>query len=150
MNPFDIARVTRKNILNLLHGLSTEQLNAVPTGYKNNLVWHLGHILVTQQLLTYNLSGNKIKIAISLVDEFRKGSIPSKVYSEEEITEMKEEFVEVIDFTELDFENGTFSQFSPYETSFGVTLNSIQDAIEFNNVHEGLHMGLIMAMRKLV
>ena len=72
------------------------------------------------------------------------------VYSEEEIKEMKDEFVEVIDFTELDFENGIFSQFSPYETSFGITLNSIQDAIEFNNVHEGLHMGLIMAMRKLV
>ncbi|MGB5463369.1 MAG: DinB family protein, partial [Aureibaculum sp.] len=30
------------------------------------------------------------------------------------------------------------------------TLNNIQDAIEFNNFHEGIHLGYILALKKLV
>lgn len=150
MNNFDITRATRKNVLNLLNGFTAQQMNTIPTGYRNNLIWHLGHLLVTQQLLTYNLSGHKLKIQNELVDQFRKGSEPLKQFYKEEIDEIKEEFLEVIDTTELDFNAGIFTEFSSYETSFGITLSCIEDAVVFNNVHEGLHMGLIMAMRKLV
>ena len=150
MNNFDITRASRKNVLNLLKGFTAEQMNTIPTGYRNNLVWHLGHLLVTQQLLTYNLAGHKLKIQNELVDQFGKGSEPLKQFSKEEIDEIKEEFLEVIDTTELDYNAGIFTEFSSYETSFGITLSTVDDAIQFNNVHEGLHMGLIMAMRKLV
>jgi len=150
MNNFDITRASRNNVLKLLKGFTVEQMNTIPTGYRNNLVWHLGHLLVTQQLLMYNLAGHKLKIQNELVDQFRKGSEPLKKFTQEEIDEIKEEFLEVIDSTELDYNVGIFTQFSSYETSFGITLSSIDDAIVFNNVHEGLHMGLIMAMRKLV
>ena len=150
MNNFEITRTTRQNVLNLLKGFTVEQMNMVPSGSRNNLVWHLGHLLVTQQLLTYNLSGHKLKIPNELVDKFRKGSEPTKTYNQEEINELKEEFLEVVDTTEADYKAGIFTEFTTYETSFGITLSSIEDAVKFNNVHEGLHMGLIMAMRKLV
>ena len=47
-----------------------------------------------------------------------------------------------------DYENGIFKNYSPYETSFGITLNSIEEVIAFNNVHESLHLGYIMSMSK--
>lgn len=150
MNAFEITRVTRRNILGLIENLTDEQLNTIPEGHSNNIVWQLGHLLATQQLLTYGLSGNDIILSDNIIEEFRKGTAPKVVYSNEDIEELKAVFIEVVDRTELDFNEEVFVSFDSYTTSFGITLNSIEEAINFNNVHEGLHMGLIMALRKLV
>ena len=150
MNVFDITRTTRLNILKLVEGLTTEQLNTIPDGFNNNIIWHLGHLLATQQLLTYGLTDNEILLSDNIIEEFRKGSKPENQYSEEDIEELKSVFIEVISQTQDDFEDGVFKSFNPYPTSFGIKLTSIEDALTFNNVHEGLHMGLIMSMKKLV
>jgi hypothetical protein len=150
MNPFDITRITRNNVLGLIDELSTSQLNAIPTGFKNNIIWQVGHLLATQQLLTYGLSGKDFLLSDNIIEEFRKGTKPEKDYSEDDIEELKFVFIEVINQTEIDYKEGVFKTFNTYPTSFGATLNSIDDAVIFNNVHEGLHMGLIMAMKKLV
>lgn len=150
MNVFDITRTTRLNILKLVDGLTTEQFNKVPDGFNNNIIWHLGHLLATQQLLTYGLSDNEILLSDNIIEEFRKGSKPENQYSEEDIEELKSIFIEVISQTQDDFEDGVFKSFKSYPTSFGINLTSIEDALTFNNVHEGLHMGLIMSMKKLV
>ncbi len=150
MNVFDIARTTRLNILKLINGLTTEQLNTVPDGFNNNIIWHVGHLLATQQLLTYGLSDNEVILSDNIIEEFRKGTKPENDYSEDDIEELKTVFIDVINETEADFKDGLFTAFKSYPTSFGITLESIEDALTFNNVHEGLHMGLIMGMRKLV
>tara|TARA_R110002050_G_scaffold204327_1_gene339661 strand:- start:148583 stop:149035 length:453 start_codon:yes stop_codon:yes gene_type:complete len=150
MNVFDTTRVIRTNILGLVENLTEKQLNTIPEGYNNNIVWHLGHVLATQQLLSYGLSGIEILLSDNIIEEFRKGTAPKTPYSDEDIEELKSLFIEVIDRTEQDFNDEVFEQFNSYPTSFGVTLNSIEEAVSFNNVHEALHMGIIMAMRKLV
>ena len=150
MNTFDITRVIRGNILGLLEPLSNEQLNKIPDGFNNNIIWHVGHVLATQQLLSYGLSGLDVLVSENIISEFRKGTKPEKNYSEEDINELKNIFIEVINQTESDFNNGVFESFNSYETSFGVSLTSINESVTFNNVHESLHMGLIMGLRKLV
>lgn len=150
MNPFEITRITRNNVLGIIDKLTIAQLNAIPKGFNNNIIWHFGHLLATQQLLTYGLSGLDFLLSDNIIEEFRKGSKPEQQYSEDDIEELKFIFVEVINQTEQDYKDGVFKTFSDYPTSFGITLSSIDDAVSFNNVHEGLHMGLIMAMRKLV
>jgi hypothetical protein len=42
------------------------------------------------------------------------------------------------------------TNFQEYETSFGVKLNNIKDAIGFIPVHEGLHFGVSKAMKKII
>jgi hypothetical protein len=37
--------------------LDLAQLNIVPDGFNNSIAWNIAHILVTQQLLHYKLSG---------------------------------------------------------------------------------------------
>ena len=37
-----------------------------------------------------------------------------------------------------------------YETSFGYTLHGVEEAILFNNTHEGMHIGTILALRYFV
>ena len=150
MNPFDVNRKTRENILSIVDALSTEQLNKIPEGYSNNIVWQLGHVLATQQLLVYGLSNSEILLSDNIINEFRKGTKPEQLYSTEDIKELKAILVEVIDRTEEDYNLEVMQSYKEYPTSYGVTLSSVEDAIEFNNVHEGLHLGVIMAMRKLV
>ena len=41
---------------------------------------------------------------------------------------------------------GVFSNFTPYTTSYGYTLTCIEDAIHFNNTHEGMHLGVVIAL----
>jgi len=41
-----------------------------------------------------------------------------------------------------------FTNYSDYETSFGLNLTSIEEAISFNNIHEGIHFGYLLAMVK--
>ncbi len=49
-----------------------------------------------------------------------------------------------------DFDNDFFSDYTPYTTSFGMDLKSIQDAIIFNNMHESLHYGYAMAQKRAI
>jgi len=49
-----------------------------------------------------------------------------------------------------DFRKGIFKEYSNYMTSAKVELTCIEDAIKFNNYHEGLHLGTVLALRKVV
>lgn len=150
MNPFDITRKTRENLLKVIDGLSVTQMNTIPEGYTNNLVWHLGHVLATQQLIVYRLSGTEVLITDNIIDEFRKGTKPENKYTKDDISELKEMFIQVIDHSEEDYDAGAFGAFSEYPTSYGMTLKNLEEAIMFNNVHEALHLGMVMSMKKLV
>lgn len=152
MNVFEVNRQTRVNALKLIEGLNTKQLNFIPEGFSNNIIWNLGHMMATQQLLVYGLSGSEMILSDNIIEEFRKGTKPEHSYSDEDVEELKAVFLEVINRTEEDFntEEINSDSFKEYPTSFGITLSSLQDALAFNNVHEGLHLGVIMAMKKLV
>lgn len=133
-----------------VEGFSSDKLNAIPSGFNNNLIWNLGHTAVTQQLLVYGRAGLPFRIDNKWIEEFRKGTAPSREYSESEIQEIKEFVGKTSGWLKEDFEQGKFTEYNKYETSYGVELNSVEDAIAFNNTHEAMHLGYIMSIRKLV
>lgn len=150
MNLIDVNIQTRQNVLELLSGLDGKQWNEIPQGFSNNLIWNVGHCMVTQQLLQYKLSGVSMKVPKAWVNEFRKGSKPERSYSLDEIEEILYTYSTLLSELKKDMEKELFTKYMEYETSYGVTLTSLDDAIAFNNVHEGVHFGVIMALRKLV
>lgn len=147
---FYILEQTRTNILKAIEGYSIEQLNTIPEGFNNNLIWNFGHVIVTQQLLCYALSGLPMNIDKELVDKYRKGSKPNDFVDEAEFQLLKDMTFQLIEQTKVDYANGIFETYKSYTTSFNVTLSSVEEGIRFNNVHEGLHLGSILALRKLV
>ena len=54
---FDILTKTRAIVLHYIDGLTLEQLHVIPEGFNNNIAWNIAHLVVTQQLLHYSLSG---------------------------------------------------------------------------------------------
>ncbi|MFT7591600.1 MAG: hypothetical protein ACI9UJ_001524 [bacterium] len=149
MNTFDLLLKTRKNIAAIVEQLSLEQLNIVPVGLNNNILWNLGHIVVTQQLLNYRLSSLPMEVDPVYIDHFKKGSVAA-TYSQEILTSLKTKLFDLVEKTKRDYSAGLFKTFEAYPTSYGITLNNIEDALEFNNAHEALHLGYIMAIRRMI
>ncbi len=147
---FTTLKATRQNILKMVDGLTTEQLNKIPEGFNNNLAWHLGHVLITQQLLNYKLAGLSPKVSDEWIAKYRKGTKPEAPITEAEITDIKTQLTTSIADLEKDFSEGIFKNYKTYPTSYGVELTSIEDAVAFNNVHEAMHLGNVISMRKLV
>lgn len=134
----------------LIQGFTLEQLNKVPAGFNNNLIWNVAHIIVTQQALVYKLAGLSMMVSEEMIEKYKKGTKTEHEASQEEVDEILSLLHKTIAQTEIDIENNLFQNFTEYPTSTGFVLKSNFDSMSFNNFHEGIHIGVIMAIRKLV
>jgi hypothetical protein len=149
-NTFEVNRTSRKILGGFFENYSIEQLNKIPEGFSNNLIWNLGHIVVTQQLLVYKLSGLPMMISDEMVELYRKGTKPERDATQAEVDEIKALLYKTIDQIEMDYNKNIFVNYQEYPTSTGYILKSAKGAIEFNNFHEGLHIGILMSIRKFL
>jgi len=147
---FNVTRVSRQVYDRFFDNYSTEQLNKIPPGFSNNLIWNIGHIVVSQQMLMYLASGNTPNVSIELIDRYKRGTRPESDASAEEIAEIRSMLFTLVDKSEEDYNAGVFTTYTERKTELGFTLTSIEDAIEFNNYHEATHLGIMMSLRKFV
>lgn len=147
---FKIWETNRKHYLKLIDSYSLEQLNKIPEGFSNNLVWNLGHIIVAQQGLVYRLSGLQINVSAEMNEQYRNGSKPTGTTTQAEVDELKALLFSLIEKTKADYTAGKFITYNEYTTGTGFHLGNINDALEFNNYHEALHMGFMMNIRKFI
>ncbi|PZX95198.1 DinB family protein [Flavobacterium aquariorum] len=147
---FEVNRTSRKMLSSYFENYTLEQLNKIPEGFSNNLIWNLGHVIVTQQLLVYKLSGLPMEVSDEMVEKYRKGTKPEHDVTQAEVDEIKALLLKSVDQLEADYNNGIFVNYQEYPTSTGYILKSAKGAIEFNNFHEGLHIGIMMSIRKFI
>tara|TARA_Y100001949_G_C15938712_1_gene309136 strand:- start:225 stop:680 length:456 start_codon:yes stop_codon:yes gene_type:complete len=147
---FKTWKTGRKLYLNFFENYTLDQLNEVPDGFNNNLIWNIGHIIVAQQSLIYNLSNLDGYLPERLVELYKPGTKPSGQITQEACDELKELLTALIDRTISDFDAGKFTTFTERTTRTGFHLATLEDALHFNNYHEGLHLGYMMSIRKLV
>ena len=142
---------TSRNIyLKFFDNYSLEQLNTIQAGMSNNLIWNLGHVVVSQQKLVYALSGLPMHIPDSLFEKYQNGSRPDGKTTQAEVDEIKKLLSEMVEKTKADFKAGIFKEFHPYQTKTGFHLGSWKEAMEFNNYHEGIHLGIMMSIKKFL
>lgn len=141
---------TRKYILELVKDLSVEQLNKVPNGFNNNIIWNIAHLTAAQQNMCYVRSGLNITIDNQYFEPFLSGTKPEKLFNSAEIDSIYKVLLRSMDRLDEDYSNGIFKQFEPWDKRYGMKLTSIEDAINFVPFHEGMHLGYIMALKKLV
>ena len=148
----EVIKASRNKLLSLVEELTIDELNRIPTGFNNNLAWQIGHLVVSQQILCYKLSGNKFLIEEDLIDLYKNGSKPERDFTETEIAQMKHYLLGTIDQLEIDLKAGIFDNFTPYTVSTypGFKLEKIEDAVTFVASHDGLHYGCSLALKRLV
>lgn len=147
MHVLDQLSVTRTRVVELGDALGTK-ITVQPPGFGNHALWNLGHLAVTTALLTYGLSGLDHGLDPALVADFKKGSSPKEWTREYRWDELRALLGEQPARLAGDLAEGRFASFQRYETSAGVVLESVEQALAFNTFHEGLHLGYVMAMRK--
>ena len=146
---FKIWETSRKIYLKIIENYSLEQLNKIPEGFSNNLAWNLGNIIVSQQGLIYRLSGLPMNISTEMMEKYKNGSKPTAT-TQEEINELKVLLFSLLEKTKEDYTNGKFTSYNEFTTGTGFHLANIKDAMEFNNYHEGIHLGFMMNIRKFI
>ena len=147
---FKIWETNRNIYLNFLENYTLAQLNKIPEGFSNNLIWNIGHVIAVQQGLVYRLSGLPMNISEDMKTTYQKGSYPTGNTTQAEVDEIKGLLMSLITKTKKDYADGKFIAYNEFTTSTGFTLSSSKEAMEFNNYHEGIHLGCILKIRKFI
>lgn len=148
---FSVFEKTRGFFKTYLEQLSLEDLNKIPNGFNNNIIWNIGHIVATEQLLIYKLSGLPMMVSDEFVNAYRKGSKPEGDVTQDDVDVISKLLSETIKKTKTDYKENAFSNFQEYtpETT-GTTLHNVDDALDFALFHEGVHLGIVMSLLKAV
>nr|WP_315240747.1 DinB family protein [uncultured Flavobacterium sp.] len=147
---FEVQKTIREILLKILDNHSLEQLNKIPEGFSNNLIWNIAHCIAAQQSLVYKLSGLPSKVSEDFIARYSKGTKPEGYVSQSEVDEIRIMLSETFHQAQKDYADKIFVDYREYTTSMGFTLRNVEDALSFNNYHEGTHTGIIMSIRKFV
>lgn len=140
----------RQNILNITKDLSDSQLNTIPAGFNNNIIWNIAHLSAVLQRICYVRSGLSGHTEVVFSEEFKNGTRPTREITGTEIKAIKELLMTGIVQLDRDVESGLFINYESWNTSIGIEINTLSDVIAFLPYHEGLHAGAILAIKKLV
>jgi hypothetical protein len=137
-------------ILDIIKDYSVEQLNTIPAGFSNNIIWNLGHMIASQQGICYKRAGLDTRISELFFNTYKPGTKPQGFVDASGVEEIKQLLFTTLEQLETDYAAGIFSNYGAFVTRYGVELTNIDDALGFIPFHEGLHIGYIMSLRKLV
>ena len=145
----ELFRQNRKNIISLLEEHTLEQVNMILPASRNNLIWNAGHLLVSQQFLWYHFSGLELQVGEDLIGKYAENSVPSGQATRKEFDNIKSLLQSSTDKSIADYHDNRFKSYNAYASDyFGLTMNSIDEAIQFNNYHEGVHFGHMAQFRR--
>jgi len=148
--PTSLLKDVRQLYARLIKDMTEEQLTKVPEGFSNNILWNVGHVVVTQQRLTYGLAGQQLNTPEEMLGLYRKGTSPNDWQETPEVEPLKTMLVELPEIFQADYQTDMFQNFKEYQSTTGPLLKTIDDGVAFNDFHEGLHLGVILSLKKLV
>ncbi len=146
----DRIKKTRTFLLDIVKDVSIEQLNVIPSGFANNIIWHLGHLIVAPLLICYLRAGLQPPVPDNYIQLYKSGTKPGEPISTEEAATIKQMLFSSLDQLEKDLQNNLFTNYPTWTTRYGVEITSIDDALQFISFHEGLHVGYVTYMKRLV
>jgi hypothetical protein len=145
----DVIRKTRTAILNSISDLSIEELNKVPEGFNNNIIWNIAHLVAAQDNICYAKAGLPLKnVSPEYFEAYKPGSKPERALSEDEIADIKTLLFSSVDQLEEDLKKNIFSNYTGWKTRYDFDMNSIDDGLILLPFHEGLHFGYILALKR--
>ncbi len=149
MKLLDYNIAIRNNFKKLIEEITIEDINKIPEGYNNNILWNYGHAVATQNVLLYKHSGLEFSLPDDFIATYRKGTFPPKLDDPKAELEVIHLFSEQsIAHLRKDLADYKFQEYDTYETSFGAQLENHHDAMQFNNMHESMHLGYCIALKK--
>lgn len=129
-------------------GLSQEQLLTVPRGSNNNILWNIGHVITDQCNMIYTPCGLPSPIPASYNALFDPGTSPADWKSPPDVEEVVRTATDLVHRIESDHTAGRFAFYTPLEFDDGNRLDNFETALSHCNLHEAMHIGTIIALRR--
>jgi len=143
-------RAMRNYSHQLLEGLTTAQLTVVPQGAANSILWNIGHVCTDQVNMLYAPAGLPSPLPDDFHTWFDPGTSPSDWTKQPDLALVFAASRELTTTVVRDFEGRKFRDFTPYSLAEGYSIDSIEEAIAYHTIHEGMHIGVILTLRRLV
>ena len=142
---FMMIHSIRKTIAFTLSRLTIEQINHIPNGQSNNIIWNAAHLISVQQLLINRRSGAAYTEGKDITAFYKPGTRPEGDVTQEFVAYIRERLIGSAIQMEEDYKAGLFDKYEPFVTRTKANLESAADAINFELFHEGIHLGYIMS-----
>jgi len=140
----------RQHLLQQIDGLTAQQLNHIPSGYNNNIIWNLAHVVCAEQNMCYVRSGLPIVIDEKYFAPYLSGTRPQGPVEEAEIKDIKAMYTGSLDRLQADLDKGLFVNYTPsiaIRKVYGFDVADIEGALEYLLYHEGFHQGCILSLK---
>ncbi|MBG9565080.1 DinB family protein [Brevibacillus agri] len=127
-----------------------EEADIVPEGFKNNIRWNIGHILLTQDYLL--LGPAKMNCPPSYAAMFSPGTKPAdwqgNIPSLETLAaQLKEQHARIKEQFQSRLNE---SLPKPFELGDKGVMHTYGEIMVFTLFHEGMHIGMISSLRKAI
>lgn len=146
----EVLRASRTRLFQLMEISDYEILFKIPEGFKNNIIWQIGHCITSQQRHMYMRSGLPMYITKEFMDSFKIGSSPGSWKTIPDINEVKQLLIETVNHLESDLESGLFVNYEPFNLPIGFQVKNHVQALQAANYHEAEHSGKIFTYLKLL
>src|SRR5258707_12942599 len=103
---------TRLFLLNAINDLSVDQLNEIPPGFNNNIIWNLGHMIAAQQSICYIRAGVLPVVEKKYITEYKPGTKPEHHVDAAEIQKIKDLMLSTLDRLATDRETNVFCNYT--------------------------------------
>lgn len=144
---FQNFEISRSFFLKNVEGMDEKIANIQPEGFKNNILWHVGHVLLTAEYFMFGFPEKSTHLPMNYVELFNRGTSPAdwngEVPTIAELTDqLKDQMARIKELPEERLQEKLEKQFFDFKT-FGELFN-------FAVFHETYHLGQIHAMKIVV
>ncbi len=152
-----IIGATRRLMVDLLKEHSLEQINRIPPGFSNNLIWNAAHVAVGLHSVVFrrnNASDQEMAVMAyyppsdAQIAGYSKGTRPTEDVDQAFVDMVCQQLLETTWFDTLRPEFLLPDRYSSWTTMWGVELHDAGQGLTYINMHEGMHFGVCLGLRK--
>lgn len=110
----EIIAFVRQQMVDMLDGLSVEQINRVPEGLRNNLIWNLAHVIVVQEGYLYQKASQTLNLDPAMIAAYGNGTFPQDRVEQDEIDRVKALALSTADRLAQDAQGDALNAFEPF------------------------------------
>lgn len=144
---FNQIELHRSRTLAIVAELSENQADVVPRGFNNNIRWHLGHILSTQERFAFLFIGEHLSLPQELMNLFLNGTKPADWQAAPPdlpslLRLLEEQPGRIRERLQGRLEEQLTAPFKEF--------SRLDEVLLFGSCHEAMHAGYMMALKKAV
>ena len=143
----------RLYLLKQIEDLTTEQLNHIPSGCNNNIIWNLAHLIAAEQNMCYVRAGLPVAVEDKYFSPYISGTKPGTFVDDRDVEAIKGLLISSVDNLQSDLDSNKFMNYSPsvmIPKVYGFEVTNIDEALAYLLYHEGYHTGCILSLKRLV